>query len=73
MPSRGILHGNGIDAFVFVFNKLPPYLLFRNTAEHFLSCSDVEPFSMREVLDMGSEDDRERWKSLSLAYTHQQG
>ena len=49
------------------------------SAPHLLCCSDAEALSMKEVLQMNSENGQagkelaERWESLSLGYTESRG
>lgn len=43
------------------------------TAKHLLCCSDAESLSMKEVLDMADEKEKEMWSSLTLGYTESQG
>ena len=40
---------------------------------HQLSASDVEPFTLEELLALADEDGRRRWKQLSLGYTESTG
>lgn len=41
--------------------------------KHVLCASDVEPISMRELLEMADDDGRRRWESLNLGYTESLG
>jgi aspartate/methionine/tyrosine aminotransferase len=40
---------------------------------HVLGASDVEPFSLAEVLALADDDSRRRWDALSLGYTETAG
>jgi aspartate/methionine/tyrosine aminotransferase len=40
---------------------------------HQLSASDVEPYTMSELLQLADEDARARWERLSLGYTESSG
>jgi aspartate/methionine/tyrosine aminotransferase len=59
--------------------RLPPFELERFFARYefevpyLLSSSDVEPFSMTELLGLADESGRERWDGLALGYTEPQG
>jgi len=41
--------------------------------EHQLSASDVEPFTLRELLALADDDAKSRWERLSLGYTESLG
>lgn len=41
--------------------------------QHQLSASDVEPWSLSELLQIADEDSRVRWEKLSLGYTESAG
>jgi aspartate/methionine/tyrosine aminotransferase len=59
--------------------KIEPFALERYFAKHefsapyLLSCSDAEPLSLNELLDMADEETRGLWEKLSLGYTESQG
>lgn len=40
---------------------------------HQLSASDVEPFTLSELLQIADDDARERWENLALGYTESAG
>ena len=40
---------------------------------HQLSASDVEPYSLSELLELADDDARSRWERLSLGYTESSG
>lgn len=40
---------------------------------HQLSASDLEPFTLSEVLELADDDARDRWSALSLGYTESSG
>jgi aspartate/methionine/tyrosine aminotransferase len=43
------------------------------TAEHVLCASDVDPFSLCELLDLADQDSAARWNDLKLGYTETGG
>lgn len=43
------------------------------SVRHQLSASDVEPYSLKELLHLADDDARERWERLSLGYTESSG
>jgi aspartate/methionine/tyrosine aminotransferase len=43
------------------------------TADHILCASDVDPFSLRELLELADEDCAARWNDLTLGYTETAG
>ncbi len=59
--------------------KIKPFEIERYFAKHefsapyLLSCSDAEPLSLTEVLEMADPDTINLWDSLSLGYTESQG
>lgn len=59
--------------------RLPPFELERFFARYefevpYLLCSsDVEPFSMAELLELADDRGRELWERLSLGYTESAG
>lgn len=59
--------------------RLPPFELERYfakyefTAPYQLCCSDTQPLSLAEALELADTDARARWEALSLAYTETQG
>ena len=59
--------------------KINPFALERYFAQHefstpyLLSCSDCEPLSLRELLELADDECRRLWESLSLGYTESQG
>lgn len=58
---------------------LPPFALERFfdvhefSTEILLCASDVEPWTLGELLELASEDQQTRWENLSLGYTHAAG
>jgi aspartate/methionine/tyrosine aminotransferase len=46
---------------------------FEFAVEHQLSASDVEPYTLAELLPLADADARDRWNRLSLAYTESLG
>ncbi|KIZ07359.1 aminotransferase, classes I and II [Monoraphidium neglectum] len=42
-------------------------------APHLLCCSDCEPLTMRELLELADEGARQRWEGLRLSYTETTG
>ncbi|GAB4822749.1 hypothetical protein N2152v2_009795 [Parachlorella kessleri] len=44
-----------------------------HSVPHLLCCSDSQPLQLSELLELADEDSRQRWESLSLAYTEAQG
>jgi hypothetical protein len=40
---------------------------------HLLCCSDANPLSMRELLELADDDAKARWDALSLCYSESQG
>jgi hypothetical protein len=42
-------------------------------APFLMCCSDCEPLSMKEVLDLADDELRELWSSLRLGYTETAG
>jgi aspartate/methionine/tyrosine aminotransferase len=46
---------------------------FEFAVKHQLSASDVEPYTLREILAFADDDTRERWNTLSLGYTEAAG
>ncbi|MDO9546824.1 MAG: hypothetical protein Q7J07_08785 [Pelolinea sp.] len=59
--------------------KINPFTLERYftkyefSAPYLLSCSDVEPLTLKELLAMADEETRMLWENLSLGYTDSQG
>jgi aspartate/methionine/tyrosine aminotransferase len=59
--------------------KITPFAIERYfakhefTARHLLSCSDCEPLTLSEVLELADEEVRACWDTLRLAYTESQG
>jgi len=59
--------------------RLPPFELERFFARHefeapYLLCSsDIEAFSLAELLDLADESGRRMWEALSLGYTESRG
>lgn len=54
--------------------KLEEYLThYEFTAPYLLCCSDAESFTMQEILDMASSEDKELWNNLRLNYTEVKG
>ena len=59
--------------------KIKPFALERYFAKHefsspyLLSCSDAEPLTLKELLDMADEETHALWENLSLGYTESQG
>ena len=43
------------------------------TVAHQLSASDVEPYSLRDLLALADDDAKRRWESLSLGYSESSG
>jgi aspartate/methionine/tyrosine aminotransferase len=43
------------------------------SVDHQLSASDVEPFTLSELLKLADDDSRARWERLSLGYTESAG
>ncbi|MFI5614856.1 aminotransferase class I/II-fold pyridoxal phosphate-dependent enzyme [Amycolatopsis sp. NPDC051903] len=43
------------------------------TARHHLTASDVQTFTVRELLALADDDGRERWENLALGYTETYG
>lgn len=58
---------------------LPPFALERFfdihefSTEILLCASDVEPWKLADLLELASDDQKARWESLSLGYTHAAG
>jgi aspartate/methionine/tyrosine aminotransferase len=46
---------------------------FEFAVRHQLSASDVEPFTLREVLSLADEESKGQWDDLVLGYTESQG
>ena len=40
---------------------------------HLLCCSDANPLSMRELLELADDDAKARWEALTLGYTESAG
>ena len=40
---------------------------------HLLCCSDANPLSMRELLELADDDAKARWAALTLGYTESAG
>ncbi len=54
--------------------KLERYLAeYEFSAPYLLCCSDCEPLSMKELLDMADSDSLSMWEHLKLGYTESQG
>lgn len=54
--------------------KLEEYLArYEFSAKYLLCCSDVESFSMSEILDMASPEHKKLWDNLHLGYTEAPG
>lgn len=59
--------------------KLPPFALeefwkkYEFTAPHLLCCSDVESWTLSELLNMADAESKKLWDTLSLGYTEPQG
>ncbi len=54
--------------------KLEEYLSHHEfSASYLLCCSDAESFSMKEILDMASAEEKHLWDTLRLGYTEPQG
>lgn len=59
--------------------KIKPFKLERYFAQHefsapyLLSCSDCEPLSQQELMEMADSESIKLWGELSLGYTHSQG
>jgi len=59
--------------------KIKPFLLERYFAKYefcapiLLSCSDAEPYSLSELMQLADEETRMLWQELSLGYTESQG
>lgn len=43
------------------------------TAPYLLCCSDCEPLTMAQLLEMADRDTLDKWQSLRLGYTETQG
>lgn len=60
-------------------DDLPPFALERFfakhefTAKYLLCCSDPEPMTMQELLEMANEEEKDMWLNLKLGYTETQG
>ncbi len=54
--------------------KLEKYLAeYEFTAPYLLCCSDAESFSMQEIINMASSEDKALWDNLRLGYTESPG
>jgi len=59
--------------------KIKPFALERYFAKHefsspyLLSCSDAEPLTLKELLDLADVETHALWENLSLGYTDSQG
>lgn len=54
--------------------KLEEYLgKYEFSAKYLLCCSDVESFSMNEILNMADQQEKQLWDKLRLGYTEVQG
>jgi aspartate/methionine/tyrosine aminotransferase len=54
--------------------KLEEYLgRYEFSAKYLLCCSDAESFSMSEILDLASNDEKDLWNNLRLGYTEVHG
>jgi aspartate/methionine/tyrosine aminotransferase len=59
--------------------KIKPFALerffakYEFSAPYLLSCSDAEPFTLKELLAMADEETYALWENLSLGYTESQG